>query len=255
MARYVWTIENGRMGWVLDPEDAAAAFGASATSSAPGDAAVAGSTGTVSDAGHVHGREPSAAITSARVGSEVPTITSGIQTIDGVEVAAGEKVLLMRQTDYAENGVWQVAAGAWTALKTFGGLDPLHASDHLYYVADGSYEGFWAPYANQVFFRLGEPHQVSAILASTSNIASLSGTSHTIDGIGLAPDNYGMFVLVRAQTTASQNGLYLIVAGAWTKYPLTSGATVRINAGPTYKGSYWSRDFDDDTVFYRHAFV
>lgn len=58
MARKVWTIEDGGpANWIEDPESAAAAaFGASATSSAPGDAAAGGSTGTVSDAGHVHAR-------------------------------------------------------------------------------------------------------------------------------------------------------------------------------------------------------
>ena len=39
---------------------------------------------------------------------------SGTQTIDGVAVVAGNRVLLVGQTTATENGVYVVAAGAWT---------------------------------------------------------------------------------------------------------------------------------------------
>lgn len=51
------------------------------------------------------------------------------------------------------------------------------------------------------------------VAATTGNIASLSGTM-TIDGIAL---NIGDRVLVKNQTTASQNGIYDVQAGAWTR--------------------------------------
>lgn len=49
--------------------------------------------------------------------------------------------------------------------------------------------------------------------ASTANIATLSGTM-TIDGVALIA---GDRVLVKDQTTASQNGIYVVAAGAWTR--------------------------------------
>ena len=52
-----------------------------------------------------------------------------------------------------------------------------------------------------------------ARLATTSNIASMSGTQ-TIDGVVA---NIGDRVLVRAQTTQSQNGVYVVNSGAWTR--------------------------------------
>lgn len=57
-----------------------------------------------------------------------------------------------------------------------------------------------------------DPKQ-SVRAASTANIASLSGTA-TIDGVSLIA---GDRILVKDQTTASQNGVYVVAAGAWAR--------------------------------------
>lgn len=57
-----------------------------------------------------------------------------------------------------------------------------------------------------------DPKQ-SVRAASTGNIASLSGTT-TIDGVALIA---GDRVLVKDQSTASQNGVYVVAAGAWAR--------------------------------------
>jgi len=55
--------------------------------------------------------------------------------------------------------------------------------------------------------------KASVKAATTANIAALSGTM-TIDGIALVA---GDRVLVKDQTTASQNGVYVVAAGAWAR--------------------------------------
>ncbi len=55
--------------------------------------------------------------------------------------------------------------------------------------------------------------KASVKAASTTNIASLSGTM-TIDGVALAA---GDRVLVKDQTTTSANGVYVVAAGAWAR--------------------------------------
>jgi phage-related tail fiber protein len=55
--------------------------------------------------------------------------------------------------------------------------------------------------------------KASVKAASTANIASLSGTM-TIDGVALAA---GDRVLVKDQTTASANGVYVVASGAWAR--------------------------------------
>lgn len=57
-----------------------------------------------------------------------------------------------------------------------------------------------------------DPKQ-SVVAASTANVATLSGTM-TIDGIALVA---GDRVLLKDQTTTSQNGVYVVAAGAWTR--------------------------------------
>lgn len=60
--------------------------------------------------------------------------------------------------------------------------------------------------------RSGLDVKVSVRAATLSNIA-LTGTQ-TIDGVSL---NVGDRVLVKNQTTASQNGIYVVAAGAWSR--------------------------------------
>jgi hypothetical protein len=55
--------------------------------------------------------------------------------------------------------------------------------------------------------------KASVKAASTANIASLSGTM-TIDGVALV---VGDRVLVKDQTTASANGVYVVASGAWVR--------------------------------------
>lgn len=82
--------------------------------------------------------------------------------------------------------------------------------------------------------------------ATTANI-TLSGTQ-TIDGVSVVAGNR---VLVKDQTTASANGIYLVSAGAWTRTAdasqgtLTSGALTLIIAGTTHAGSQWYLNTSD----------
>lgn len=84
---------------------------------------------------------------------------------------------------------------------------------------------------------------VLATCASTANIASLS-TLLTIDGhVTVAGD----IVLVKDQSTSSQNGLYVASAGAWTRlvnynndYVLSKGMFVFVNVGTTNTGTLWN---------------
>lgn len=51
---------------------------------------------------------------SVRVATTANITLSGTQTIDGVAVVAGDRVLVKDQTAAAENGIYVVAAGAWS---------------------------------------------------------------------------------------------------------------------------------------------
>ena len=51
---------------------------------------------------------------SCRVASTATLTLSATQTIDGVAVIAGDRVLVKNQTTASDNGIYDVAAGAWT---------------------------------------------------------------------------------------------------------------------------------------------
>ena len=81
----------------------------------------------------------------------------------------------------------------------------------------------------------------SVRVVANANI-SLSGTQ-TIDGVVLS---VGDRVLVRGQSTATQNGAYVVSAGAWGRaadadqnYELTPGAFWFVEEGATYGKSQW----------------
>jgi hypothetical protein len=55
----------------------------------------------------------SSALITARVGTTANILLSGLQTIDGIALADGDRVLVKNQTNPAENGIYLVRSGAW----------------------------------------------------------------------------------------------------------------------------------------------
>ena len=82
--------------------------------------------------------------------------------------------------------------------------------------------------------------KASVVVATTANI-TLSATQ-TIDGIAVIA---GDRVLVKNQTTSSQNGIYVVAAAAWTRavdmsvWSEVPGAYVFIEKGTTYADTGW----------------
>lgn len=74
--------------------------------------------------------------------------------------------------------------------------------------------------------------KTSVAAATTANITTTA--PQTIDGVAVIAGNR---VLVKNQTTASQNGIWIVAAGAWTLAPdsitgeLNNGALVTVEAG------------------------
>ncbi|QGQ95877.1 hypothetical protein EHS13_13825 [Paenibacillus psychroresistens] len=91
-------------------------------------------------------------------------------------------------------------------------------------------------------YALGLDTKVSCRAVATSNI-TLSGTQ-TVDGVVLVVGNR---ILVSGQTTASQNGIYVVAAGAWarssdadTSAEVTSGMYTYIEEGTANGKNGWS---------------
>jgi hypothetical protein len=95
----------------------------------------------------------------------------------------------------------------------------------------------------------GTKYKDAVRVATTANLA-LSGTL-TVDGVALAA---GDRVLVKNQTTATQNGIYVVAAGAWTRAAdmpngnAVSGAHVIVNEGATQADRVYLCTTDNATV-------
>lgn len=82
----------------------------------------------------------------------------------------------------------------------------------------------------------------ASVRAATTGNITLSGTQ-TIDGVSLAVGNR---VLVKNQTTASANGIYVVASGAWTRATdadssteVTTGMFMFVEEGTTLAGTAW----------------
>lgn len=94
------------------------------------------------------------------------------------------------------------------------------------------------------FLSTDSAFKTNAVVATTANI-TLSATQ-TIDGVVVA---VGDRVLVKDQSSAAQNGVYIVAAGAWTRAPdmdtaaKCAGAKVSVNSGTTNGGRCFDTDF------------
>jgi cytoskeletal protein CcmA (bactofilin family) len=87
-------------------------------------------------------RKPVVAATTANI------TLSGPQTIDGVAVIAGNRVLVKNQTDQKQNGIYDVASGSWTRAQDF---DTGNASGINVFVSGGTLNGNQLFYCNNYF--------------------------------------------------------------------------------------------------------
>lgn len=97
--------------------------------------------------------------------------------------------------------------------------------------------------------------KASVRAATTANIASLAGGApNTLDGVTLVANNR---ILVKDQTTGSQNGIYVVTTlgtganGTWSRSAdvdqvdeLTAGAIVMVEEGTTLADSLWELTTD-----------
>lgn len=62
---------------------------------------------------------------AVRAATTADATLSGAQTIDGVSLVAGDRVLVWQQTTASQNGIYEVAAGAWTRTSDFDAVSPV----------------------------------------------------------------------------------------------------------------------------------
>lgn len=74
-----------------------------------------------------------------RAATTAPVTLAGVQTIDGVALVAGDRILVKNQSTGSENGIYVVASGAWSRATDFdASSDVLGATA---FVSEGTTQG------------------------------------------------------------------------------------------------------------------
>lgn len=140
---------------------------------------------------------------------------SGLATVDGVTLAAGDLVLLVAQSSGSQNGLWKVASGAWTRPSNYAaGSD---ASAVSVWVEDGTAN------KSSVWVVAGSPPNVVDTNVTTWQQAS--GLGEVIAGTGIVKTGNTLSTDPAVVPTVAGSQL-VVVHGATASTARPAGATV-----------------------------
>lgn len=172
---------------------------------------------------------------------------SGTQTIDGVALVAGNRVLVKNQTDQTENGIYVVAAGAWSRSTDADSGAELDSAAVFVQTGTANADTGWVQTTSNV--TIGTSNIVWVQFSGSSTYVAgvgLTLTGNTFDvnlgagiaqlpsdevGIDLFDATTGALILTTDGTTrssASAAQLYLLLDGAGALAQTASG--LKINA-------------------------
>ncbi|NLH74729.1 MAG: DUF11 domain-containing protein [Verrucomicrobia bacterium] len=162
--------------------------------------------------------------------------TGAPATVDGVTLAEGDRVLVKDQAVTSQNGIYKVVDtinGIWDRATDFDTAAEMNLGYRAYVVSGTSNGGKTFALDATVTTINTDPVSFSEVaanpavrVATTANLSGFSagtfiGVSATQDGVTLA---VGDRVLVRAQSTANQNGVYVVTSVAGGNMNMTRAA-------------------------------
>lgn len=181
---------------------------------------------------------------SVRVATTANITLSGTQTIDGVAVVAGNRVLVKNQTTASANGIYVVAAGAWSRATDADSSDEVN-SGMFTFVEEGTAHGDqgWVLTTNNpitlnttalVFGLFSTQGEILAGngLTKTGNTLDVGGTTNRIT---VAADSVDIAATYVGQTSITTLGT--ITTGTW------SATTIAANRGGTGIASYTAGNY------------
>jgi len=181
-------------------------------------------------------------------------MTSGLQTVDGVALSSGMRVLLTRQPDDLGNGVYTVAAGRWNRSPDLSTADSMAGA--VVVASGGSQAGrVWEQMSDAPLLLDTHPllwertgrRVLEAVKVVAVDPVSPSGQP-VVSGVRLFAATTGRpadRVLLTAQPDPADNGIYEVSPGAWSRSADAAnaagvtGAVTRALAGED-PGSTWS---------------
>lgn len=181
---------------------------------------------------------------SVRVATTASITLSGTQTIDGISVISGDRVLVKNQGTGSQNGIYVVAAGAWSRA-TDADVDAEVTSGMYTFVEDGTLNkgSGWVLTTNNPI-TVGTTTLTFAKFSSQGEIlagAGLTKTGNTIDVVGtsnritVAADAIDIASTYVGQTSITTLGT--ITTGTW------QGTAIAADRGGTGLTSYTTNNY------------
>ena len=149
--------------------------------------------------------------TATVVATTVNITLSGAQTLDGVAVVAGNRVLVKNQTTATQNGIYLVAAGVWVRTSDMDGNPSAgEVNGAAVYVTDGTINGDTTWTQTVTIVTVGTQAMSFAQLSGggTSNAGALTGTTLAANVVSSSLTSVGTI------TTGTWSGLFDAVSGA-----------------------------------------
>lgn len=150
---------------------------------------------------------------SVRVLASTNITLSGAQTIDGIAVVAGNRVLATGQTTASQNGIWVVQAGAWTRPTDFNSTAGSVDAGSFTFVEEGT------TYAASGWV-LQTKNPITVDTTSLSWV-QFSGAGEINAGTGITKSGNTLSVSYTARFTSTSGSLDLattgVTAGTYTK--------------------------------------
>jgi phage-related tail fiber protein len=175
---------------------------------------------------------------SVRVATTANITLSGTQTIDGVAVVAGDRVLVKNQSTASQNGIYVVAAGAWTR-STDADSNAKVTAGMFTFVAEGTAnaDSGWVLTADDPV-TLGTTSLAFSQFSGAGQITAGAGLTKTGNTIDVGTANTGRIVV-------NADNIDLATVGtAGTYRSVTTDAYGRVTAGtnPTTLSGYGITD-------------
>ncbi|ASZ74984.1 head decoration [Rhodococcus phage Trina] len=163
---------------------------------------------------------------AARAVAKSNITLSATQTVDGIALSVGDRVLVTGQTTASTNGIYLVAAGAWTRT-TDADQDGELAPGTLIAVREGSTEGdtLWGITSDAAIV-IGTTNQTWArVIAGSSSGFTVAGNGLTSPSAGTVAVQPGAGIIADGSSTRVD---FTVVARKYVGTVGTSGTTVTV---------------------------
>jgi phage-related tail fiber protein len=178
---------------------------------------------------------------SVKAATTGPVFLTGEQTVDGVALVAGQRVLVKDQVDASENGIYIVAAGAWPRSIDTDGTPAAEVSTGLYaFVEEGATNGNsgWI-LVTQGTITVGTTALTFAKFTGTGGITAGQGLVKNGDTLYVASANSSNIVIHEDSIDLAATG---VVAGNYTKVTVDAFGRVSTGSSPTTLAGYGITD-------------